>query len=144
MTILSAAIGLFIVLESLNILTLYFAPDSVRGNGIGVFQAWEQSKAEPEVHELVRYLTFWVAGTKLIFVALLLVILFTGGESQKQLTMIALIVSIASFFWRLYPMMKGADGRGALTQVGYSRTLGLMITGILGFLTVALGWSLLG
>lgn len=143
MTILSAAITLFLILESLNILTLYFAPDSVRGNGLGVFNAWEKSKTDPDVHELVRYLVFWVAGAKLIFVALLLVILFSGNEAQQQLTVVAMIISIASFFWRLNPIMRKVDAQGQLNPSGYSKTLARMITGIIGFLAIALLWSLL-
>ncbi|MCP4422370.1 MAG: hypothetical protein GY805_37655 [Chloroflexi bacterium] len=75
MTILSIAIILFILLESLNVLTLYFNPGSQMGNGLGVFNAWEKSKSDPEMHQFVRYLVFWVAGAKLIFIALLIVIL---------------------------------------------------------------------
>ena len=47
MSILSIAIGIFIVLESLNILTLYFNPGTQLGNGVGVFNAWEKSKSDP-------------------------------------------------------------------------------------------------
>lgn len=145
MTILSVAIILFVVLESLNILILYFAPGTQRGNGVGVFNAWERSKADPEMHQFIRYLVYWVAGTKLIFVALLLVILFTAGETTQLWAVVALVVSIASFFWRLYPILKSLDAAGQLTPEGYSRTLGLMIAGFMGaFILALLGYLLLG
>jgi hypothetical protein len=140
---LSIAIGLFILLESLNVLTLYFCPGSQFGNGIGVFDAWERSKADPEMHQFIRYLVYWVAGTKLIFIALLLVILITTGESVQLLTVVALIASILSFFWRLYPMIKALDRAGHITPPGYSRTLAMMIAGIVGLFALALVWSLI-
>lgn len=143
MSILSIAITLFILLEILNVLILYFNPGSQLGNGIGVFNAWEKSQADPEMHQFVRYLVFWVAGTKLIFIALLLVILFTTGESTQQLTMVAMMASIASFFWRLFPMIKAMDKAGHITPPGYSKTLGMMIAGFIGLFTIALVWSLI-
>ena len=143
MNILSIAIIIFIILESLNVLTLYFVPGSTKGNGLGVFDAWERSKTDPEMHQFVRYLVNWVAGTKLIFIALLLVILLTAGESTQLLTAVALIASIASFFWRLYPIIKSLDAEGHITPPGYSRTLTIMIAGFMGLFAVALAWSLL-
>jgi hypothetical protein len=47
------------------------------------FNAWEKSKADPEIHQFIRYLVDWVAGTKLIFIALLVVILLTVGEETQ-------------------------------------------------------------
>jgi len=142
MSILSIAISIFIVLESLNVLTLYFHPGSQMGNGVGVFDAWEKSKADPAMHQFVRYLVFWVAGTKLIFIALLLVILCTTGESTQRLTVVAMMASIASFFWRLFPIVKSLDKAGRVTPPGYSKTLGLMIAGFIGLFAIALVWSL--
>lgn len=142
MTVLSIAIIIFIALETLNILTLYFNPGSQVGNGVGVFNAWEESKADPKLHQFIEYLVYWVAGTKLIFIALLLVILFTTTESTKLLTMVALIASISSFFWRLFPLIKSLDKAGQITPAGYSRTLGIMIAGFTGLFAVALAWSL--
>ena len=142
MSVLKGAIVIFILLESLNVLTLYFQPGSQRGNGVGVFNAWERSKADSEMHEFVRYLVNWVAGTKLIFIALLLVILFTAGEQTILLTAVAMIASIFSFFWRLFPAIKRADAEGQITPTGYSKTLGVMIAGFIGLFAVALAWSL--
>lgn len=144
MSVLSLAIGAFILLESLNVLMLYFSPGSRRGNGIGVFNAWERSKTDPEMHQLIQYLVFWVAGTKLIFIALLLVILLTAGESTQLLTVVAMIASISSFFWRLFPIVRSLDNAGHITPPGYSKTLGTMIAGIMAAFAVALAWSLVG
>ena len=126
--ILTVAISVFLVLESLNIAVLYFQPGSRLGNGVGIFNAFERSKADPELHALVRYLVNWVAGTKLIFVALLVVILVTGSAATKAGAVAALILSILSFFWRLFPALARKDREGQLTPRGYSRTLGIMIT----------------
>ena len=143
MSVLSIAIIIFIILESLNVLTLYFHPGSNIGNGLGVFNAWERSKSDPEMHQFVRYLVNWVAGTKLIFIALLLVILLTAGESTQLLTAVALIASISSFFWRLYPIIKSLDAEGHISPPGYSRTLAFMIAGFIGLFAIALAWHLI-
>ncbi len=143
MTILSIAIILFILLESLNVLTLYFNPGSRMGNGLGVFNAWEKSKSDPEMHQFVRYLVFWVAGAKLIFIALLIVILLTAEESTQLFTVVAMIASILSFFWRLFPIIKGLDKEGHISPPGYSKTLGMMIAGFVGMFAIALFWWLI-
>ena len=65
------------------------------------------------------------------------------SEATKLLTMVALIASISSFFWRLFPIIKSLDQAGEITPPGYSRTLGLMITGFIGLFAAALAWSLL-
>ena len=143
MNILSIAIMIFIILESLNVVILYFNPGSRMGNGLGVFNAWESSKADPEMHQFIQYLVYWVAGTKLIFIALLIVILLTAGESTQLLTVVAMIASISSFFWRLYPIISALDSAGQITPPGYSRTLALMIAGFIGLFVIALAWSLM-
>lgn len=127
MNMLTIAMIVFICLESLNVLMLYFTPGTKRGNGMGVFNAWEKSKEHKEIHELIRYLAFWVAGTKLIFIALLLVIIITGERVTQLAAVGALILSILSFFWKLFPMIKKMDANGEIDPKGYSKTLGVMI-----------------
>ena len=83
MMVLSMAMIAFGVLEILNVLMLYFTPETKMGNGVGVFNAYEKSKADPEVHALVRYLINWVAGTKLIFIALLAVVVVVGKAARS-------------------------------------------------------------
>lgn len=142
MTALSIAIVVFIVLESLNVLTLYFNPGSQLGNGLGVFDAWERAQADPEMKLFVQYLVNWVAGTKLIFIALLWVILLAAPASTQLLTVVAMIGSISSFFWRLYPIIRTLDRDDHISPHGYSRILAMMITGFMGLFAAALGWSL--
>ena len=127
MVMLTWAIVLFGLLELMNVAVLYFAPGSRKANGVGVFKAWEKSKADPEVHAFVGYLVYWVAGTKVIFLALLIVILATGSDQTKAATSAVLAVTIAVFFWRLFPLARRMDSAGQMLPRGYSRTLGQMI-----------------
>ena len=100
MNVLTTVIIGFLILEAANVITLYFFPGSKLANGVGVFKAWEESKQYPDIHNFVQYLVNWVAGTKLIFIFLLIVILYTGDHNTLLLTAVALIASILSFFWR--------------------------------------------
>ncbi len=117
----------FIFLELANVLALYFRPDSKNFNSLGVFNAWDKSKSDPEIHSLAKYLAWWVAGTKLIVLSLLLVIIIFGDLFLQTIAVIVLIVSISSFYWRLYPLAKSMDKDDQLTPKNYSRTLGAMI-----------------
>ncbi len=143
MNILAIVICIFLLLESMNVFMLYFNPGSKLGNGIGVFNAWEKSKENESVHSLVKYLVYWVAGTKLIFICLLLVILFTGSLLTQTLSVAVLILSIFSFFWRLYPLMKDLDKKNEITPKGYSKTLGIMIACFISMFVIALLVSLI-
>lgn len=138
MHILSIAIIIFVVLEISNVVMLYFMSGTKRGNGLGVFNAYEQSKDHPEIHALIKYLINWIAGTKLIFIALLIVILCTGSNITKILSALALILSILTFFWRLYPAIKKLDKADQITPKGYSKTLAYMIVGFIAMFTLAL------
>lgn len=136
---MTIAISIFIFLEFLNVIILYFFPTSDKGNGVGVFNAYEKSKEIPEVHALVKYLVNWIAGTKLIFIFLLLVIIALGDAQIQLWSIAALVLSISTFFWRLYPMICIMDKKGEITPKGYSKTLAIMITlFILVFVAVAL------
>ena len=127
MNIIAIAIIAFIVLEASNVVALYFFPGSKYANSVGIFNAWEESKQYPEIHDLVRYLVYWVAGTKLIFILLLLVILYTADDQSLILTGTALVLSIASFFWRLFPLIRKIDRAGQIDPRNYSAVLGWMI-----------------
>lgn len=131
MTLLKTIIALFMVLETLNIIMLYFTPGTRRGNGMGAFSAYEKAKKDPEVFRMVQYLVNWVAGTKLIFLLLLLVILIFADQRTQFFALIALILSVSTFFWRLYPIIKSLDADGLVIPKGYSRTLAMMIGGFL-------------
>lgn len=138
MDIISIALLLFGVLELLNVFLLYLAPGSKRGNSLGFFNAYEKSKADSEVHALITYLINWVAGTKLIFIVLLIGIIITGNTSTKVFSIIALIFSILTFFSRLYPGIKQMDRAGQITPRGYSRTLAIMIISFIVVFFIAL------
>lgn len=143
MEILSIAISIFILLELSNVIILYFKPDSKLGNGVAVFNAWEKSKSDPEMHSFIEYLVYWVAGTKLIFIVLLIVILITGSDTTKLLSVVALILSIASFYWKLYPIIKQLDEKNEITPKGYSKTLGIMIGTFIAVFCVVLALNIL-
>ena len=136
MSILSYVVIAFICLELANVLALYFSPGTQRFNGVGVFRAWERSKQYPDIHDFVRYLVYWVAGTKLIFILLLIVILISGDEHTLLLAGVALVASISSFYWRLFPLIRKMDRDAQIAPKNYSAVLGLMI---LGFIVVFLG-----
>jgi len=118
----------FLILEATNVLALYFFPGSKYANSAGVFKAWEKSKADPELHNFVKYLVNWVAGTKLIFILLLIVILSTADDQTLVFSSTALIIAIASFFWRLFPLIRRMDRDDQINPKNYSAVLGWMIS----------------
>ncbi|MHA1989646.1 MAG: hypothetical protein ACW981_00690 [Candidatus Hodarchaeales archaeon] len=88
-------------------------------------------------HVLIKYMAYWVSGTKLIFISLLIIIM-TFGDSQLQLySLIVLILSILSFYWKLNPLMKKMDKAGQIIPEGYSKTLSHMIAMFVIVLSVA-------
>jgi hypothetical protein len=134
--LIDICIVLFIVMEAANITALYFNPDTKQFNGMGVFKAWQTLKDDEQYGDVARYLVNWVAGAKLIFIALLVVILFFGSTQVKILACGAMIMSVASFFWRLFPLIRKMDLEGRIDPQGYHKTLAIMITCIMGvFLT---------
>ena len=137
MDILSIAILIFIIMESMNVAILYFWPGSQIGNGVGVFDAFHHSESE-EQKLFTSYLVNWVAGVKLIFIFLLAVILVVGTETLRVWAVVAMILSIATYFWRLHPTIKKLDAMGCIMPKGYSRALGWMISGFMGMFTLAL------
>jgi hypothetical protein len=136
--ILSIVLGLFIVLETLNVLLLYKMPGSTKGNAVGVFKAYEKTQEDPEVRAFVNYLINWVAGTKLIFIVLIIGIIISGPPETKVYSVIALIFSIMTFFSRLYPSLKRMDSDDQLAPKGYSRTLAIMIGSFIGVFAISL------
>ena len=137
MDLLSIAIIVFIIMESANVAILYFWPGSRLGNGVAVFNAYFNPGSE-EQRLFTYYLVNWVAGVKLIFNFLLAVILIIGTEQVKLWAVVAMILSIATYFWRLHPTIKKLDAMGCITPRGYSKALGWMITGFLIMFTLAL------
>ncbi|GAP16639.1 hypothetical protein [Levilinea saccharolytica] len=91
-------------------------------------------REDPKVHDLVN----WVAGTKLIFILLLIVILATAPQTTLLWTGAAMLVSIASFFWRLFPLIRKMDRGGQIDPANYSAVLGWMIAGMMAVFLAAL------
>ena len=131
MTVLTIVLIAFSLLETLNVILLYKMPGSTRGNAVGIFKAYRKTREDPEIKAFVDYLINWVAGTKLIFIVLIIGIIITGPDETKMFSVIALIFSIMTFFSRLYPVLKKMDTDGQLSPHGYSRTLALMIGGFI-------------
>ena len=117
----------FIALELSNVLALYFAPGSKKANAVGVFSAWEKSRQDPEVHVFIKYLVNWVAGTKLIFLLLLGVIVLFGDLNLQKLSLAALGLATLTFYWRLFPLIRRMDRQGQIKPRNYSLVLGSMI-----------------
>jgi len=136
MKVLKIVIMGFLILESANVMALYFFPDLKLANSMGVFKHWEKSKQDPELHNLVKYLVNWVAGTKLVFILLLIVILVSTDDQTLVLAGAALAVSISSFFWRLFPLIRKMDNNDQIDPKNYSAVLGWMI---LAFILIFLG-----
>lgn len=138
MDILSIAIIIFCIMELGNVFILYFMPDSKLGNGVAVFEAWRDVKKDQALDLFAHYMAYWVAGINLIFIFLLMVVLFTGTETTKLWSVVAMILSIATYFWKLHPIIKKLDQMNKIRPKGYSKTLGLMITGFLLMFSIAL------
>jgi len=129
MNVLTIVIIGFLILEAINVATLYFFPGSKLANGVGVFKAWEESKQYPDIHNFVRYLVNWVAGAKLIFIFLLIVVLYFGDKDTLVFTAVALFASVISFYWRLYPLIRKMDRESQIEPKNYSVGLAIMILG---------------
>ncbi len=138
MNILDLTILVFIIMEITNVIILYFFPDSKFGNGVSVFNFFHESKESPSQYLFVSYMVNWVAGVKLIFIVLLAAILFVGNEATKIVSVIAMILSIATYFFRLHPIIKKIDETGHLSPKGYSKTLFMMIVSFIFMFTFAL------
>ena len=138
MSIISIAIIAFLLLEIMNVIALYFFPSSKYANSIGIFKAWEKSKNDPDIHNLIKYLVNWVAGTKLIFILLLITILLTVDSQDQYLFGIALVISISTFFWRLFPLIRKMDLEDQIEPKNYSVVLGLMIISVISLFLLAI------
>lgn len=137
MNLLEIGISVFCFIEILNVTILYFKPESSIGNGVGVFNMYHELLENPKQKEFVNYLVNWVAGAKLIFIIVGLVVVVFGNYYTQLFTVIALILSILSFYWKLFPAIKRLDKQGEITPKGYYVTLNYMIlTFIFGFVAI--------
>lgn len=85
MTILDIAILIFVVMELSNVLVMYFKPDFKYANSMAVFKQWAESQQDEKQRLFVKYLVNWVANCKLIFIALLLVVVVFCQRTSKDL-----------------------------------------------------------
>ena len=137
MNILEIGISVFVFIEFLNIIMLYFMPESKMGNGVGVFNDYFDLKENKEVNDFIGYLINWVAGAKLIFIMIGIVVVIFGNYNTQLFTVVALIISILSFYWRLFPTIKKLDKAGKISPTGYYKTLHYMILSfVIGFMIV--------
>lgn len=144
MNLFQISISIFCFIETLNILMLYFKPESKIGNGVGVFDAFHRIKEEDNKEKpFVMYLINWVAGTKLIFIMVGIVVVIFGNYQTQLFTVIALIISILSFYWRLYPIIRELDKKGEISPKGYHKTLNIMIISFLVMFSVLLALELI-
>lgn len=130
MTALQVTLLIFAGIEMLSVLELYFMQDRCMFNGVAMFSGWEISKEVPEVHGMVCYLTNWVAGMKLIVVGLLVVLALTAPAQVLLAVGVSLVLAVASFFWRMYPLAAKFDTHGFLYPKGRAKTMGLMVAGL--------------
>jgi len=130
-------ISLFLLLEFFNVIALYFNPGDTKANAMGAFKLWEESTTDREVHLLLKYMANWVAGTKLIFIFLLIVLLLFGDAKIQFYGLIALVLAILTYFWKLAPLIREMDEKGMIQPQGYSKTLTLMITAFVILLSLA-------
>ena len=117
----------FMLLELSNVFALYFAPGSKYANAVGVFTAWEKSKQYPEIHDFIKYLVYWVAGAKVIFLLLLAVIIIFADLDSQRMSLLALAIATVSFYWKLFPLIRKMDKAGQIKPKNYSIILGVMI-----------------
>ena len=144
MSLLLIVAIVFVLMEFSNVLVMYFRPGSTKANSVGIFNAWEKSKQDPEIHNFVKYLINWVAGTKLIFLLLLTVIILFASPAVQFIGIIALVISISTFYWRLYPIIRSMDKEDQITPKNYSRTVAVMILVMIIVFSLALILQYLG
>jgi len=134
--IVSIVIMIFVILELFNVLALYFKPDFDKANAMGPFKQWKEYENEP-IADLLHYMAYWVAGSKLIFIFLLLIIISFGTAELQIISLVGLVIAILSYFWKLSPLMHKMDKDGHIIPTGYSKTLDSMIIIFVASLSVA-------
>ena len=117
---------IFIILETANVFTLYFNHSTKLANGMGAFSILED-KMEVNQKAMYEYLIYWVAGTKIIFISLIIIIIAMADEITQFYSLIALTLSISVFYWKLYPIMRKMDNDGKISPKGYSKILARLI-----------------
>lgn len=136
--ILKAAILIFVVMELSNILVMYFKPNFKYGNSMNTFKQWYKAQEKEPERLFVKYMVNWVANCKLIFLALLVVVVLLGNEIITVCAVMATILSIAIYFVTLHPIIKQLDKMEEIQPKGYSKTLALTIGAFMVMFSAAL------
>ena len=136
--ILKAAILIFVVMELSNILIMYFKPNFKYGNSMNTFKQWYKAQEKEPERLFVKYMVNWVANCKLIFLALLVVVVLLGNEIITVCAVMATILSIAIYFVTLHPIIKQLDEMEEIQPKGYSKTLALTIGAFMVMFSAAL------
>ncbi len=138
MSILDIVIAVFMFFETLNVIIIYVKPDFKYGNGMSAFKQWQDCKQDEKLELFSKYMANWVAGTKIIFILLLGVILFSATDMVKLYAVTVMVPATAIYYIKLHPIIKKLDTMGQISPEGYSKTLRFMITGfIIMFITAA-------
>lgn len=127
MDILSITIIIFCIMEFSNVVVLYFFTDYKIANSVAFFDTWDKIKKEEDTKLFGYYMVYWVAGVKLIFIFLLLIIAFLGSELLKIFAIISMILSISTYFFKLHHIIKKLDEMNKITPKNYSKILDNMI-----------------
>ncbi len=143
MNFLDISIYIFVFLELSNIIIIYMKPDFKYGNGLAVFKDWNQEQDESTML-FKKYMANWVAGSKLIFVVLLIVIVVYGNDTIKLASLLVMIPAIATYYIKLHPLIKKLDSLGRVQPKGYANTLIAMISTFLLMFVVAICLYLIG
>ena len=137
MTFLTIVVIGFLLLEISNVFILFFMPDSRFVHGMGMFPAWEKSKAHPDIHNLMKYLVIWVAGSKLVLIGLLILVLVWGDARLLTFAGFALALSMLPFYVGLFPAMRTIDNADGVEPKGFSARLAFSITSLILALLIA-------
>ena len=127
MNTLQTILIIFVIVELMNVLELYYFRERCMFNNVALFECWERAKEDPQMYALISYLMNWVAGVKLISIGLLLVIVFTTPQFSILIAAISMVLTISTFYWRMYPTLRKQDFRGNLDPKGRSLQLGVMV-----------------
>jgi hypothetical protein len=138
MSAIQVTLLVIMAVEILSVMELYFMQDRCIFNGVAMFKVCEVARKDPDLFGLVRYLVNWVAGIKLIVIGLVAVIVFTAPEQTILLAAISMVFTIASFFWRMFPMSRFFDEMGQIEPKGRSKMLGAMVVGLEVFLVASI------
>jgi hypothetical protein len=51
-----------------------------------------------------------------------------GNDQTKVISILTLVISMASFYWKLFPLIRKKDIADQIDPENYSKVLGIMIT----------------